>query len=92
MDPATGDSVDYLMVALGGGYNTNRLKFDAALQYRWAGGRVGEIVSVSTALRGGFERDAFGQAHVREWRLKVSAIYRIPDTDGLKAIVRKVFG
>ena len=91
MDPTTGDPVDYFMVALGGGYNTNRLKFDAAVQYRWGNTRVGEVVSVRTALLGGGRRDAFGQANAREWRLKVSAIYRIPDTDGLKALVRRIF-
>ncbi len=35
-DPYTRDPVDFVMLALGTGYNTNSLKFDAAFQYRWA--------------------------------------------------------
>ena len=34
--PYTRDPVDYTMLAVGTGYNTNSLKFDAAFQYRWA--------------------------------------------------------
>jgi hypothetical protein len=34
--PYTRDPVNYTMLAVGTGYNTNSLKFDAAFQYRWA--------------------------------------------------------
>ena len=91
MDPFTRDPVDYFMVAAGSGYNTNSLKFDAAVQFRWGGFRVSDIVGVASALSGGLERDAFGQAHTRDWRLKLSAIYRIPDTETLRGILGKIF-
>jgi long-chain fatty acid transport protein len=92
MDPVTRDPVDWFMIAVGGGYNTNILKFDAALQYRWCGFRISDVVGVGTVVSGGLVRDAFGQASAREWRLKVSAIYRVPDTEALRRVVRKVFG
>ena len=92
MDPVTRDPVDWFMIAAGGGYNTNAIKFDAALQYRWSGFRISDIVGVGSALSDSLERDAFGQAHGREWRVKVSAIYRIPDTEALRGLVRKIFG
>jgi long-subunit fatty acid transport protein len=76
MDPVTRDPIDIYMVAVGGGYNTNRLKFDAALQYRWGSYETTDIFSVESALSGG--RDALGRTRTGEWRLKVSAIYRIP--------------
>ncbi len=92
MDPVTRDPVDYFMVAAGGGFNTNSVKVDAAVQYRWGGFRVSDVVGVGSAITGGFGRDAIGQAHTREWRLKVSAIYRIPDTQTLRGILGKIFG
>jgi long-chain fatty acid transport protein len=92
MDSFTRDPVDWFMVAAGGGYNTNSLKFDAALQYRWSTFRGSDIVGVASALSGGAVRDAFGLVRGREWRLKVSAIYRIPDTEALRGLVRKIFG
>jgi hypothetical protein len=76
MDPFTRDPVDLFLVAAGAGYNTNSLKFDAALQYRWGGVRGSEAYTLASVLAG--ERDGFGQMRTREWRLKVSAIYRIP--------------
>jgi long-subunit fatty acid transport protein len=90
MDPVTRDPAEYFMVAAGSGYNTNSLKLDAALQYRWGGIRVGEIFSVGGAVSG--LRDAFGRSHVREWRFKLSVIYRVPDTEKLRDVVRKILG
>jgi hypothetical protein len=76
MSPYTRDPSEFFLVAFGGGYNTNSLKFDAAVQYRWGGVRVGESYTAKSLL----ERvpDAFGNVRAREWRLKFSAIYRIP--------------
>ena len=92
MDTSTRDPLAYRVVAAGAGYNTNSLKFDAALQYRWGGFRGSDVVQVRTVLGGGPDRDAFGQVHTSEWRLKLSAIYRIPDTDKLRGLVRRIFG
>ena len=40
-NPYTRDPVNFTMLALGTGYNTNSLKFDAAFQYRWASFETG---------------------------------------------------
>jgi hypothetical protein len=92
MDPVTRDPVDYHLASAGVGYNTNRIKVDAAVQFRWGAFTGSDVYSVDTALRGGYERDAFGRAAAHEWRIKMSAIYRIADTDRLKELLRKIFG
>lgn len=89
--PYTLDPVNYVMLAIGTGYNTNRLKFDAALQFRRASFRDG----ASGGL--GFAPDpelppAVGERAAREWRLKLSLILRITDTDKLHRALRKMFG
>jgi hypothetical protein len=48
--------------------------------------------TVQTALAGGPVRDGIGQARTREWRVKLSAIYRLPDTDKLRGFLRRIFG
>jgi hypothetical protein len=78
------------MLAVGTGYNTNSLKFDAAFQYRWAsylaGGDFGlEPSSPEAPL-------AVGERTSKEWRLKLSLIVRITDTEKLNRTLRKVFG
>jgi long-subunit fatty acid transport protein len=92
MDAVTRDPVSYLMLAAGTGYNTNRLKLDVALQYRWTGFQASDVLSVATALAGGLNRDAIGRVGTRQWRLKVSAIYRISDTKRLRGVVGRIFG
>ncbi|HUG52502.1 MAG TPA: hypothetical protein VMR21_02830 [Vicinamibacteria bacterium] len=92
MDPVVRDPVDYALVSLGGGYNTNRVKLDAAVQYRRATYRTGTVISVATAVGDGYVRDAVGRARSHEWRVKVSAIYRIQDTEKLRGILRRIFG
>jgi hypothetical protein len=89
-DPHTRDPVDYLLVSAGAGYNTNRFKFDAAVQYRRGSFRVTHAYSVEAALGGG--RDGIGLATTGEWRIKVSAIYRLADTDALRGAIRRIFG
>jgi long-chain fatty acid transport protein len=91
-DRVTGDSVDYVLASAGTGYNTNRVKFDAAVQFRWAAYRAGNAFAVSTLAGGDPPYDTIGQARSHEWRIKVSAIYRIQDTEKLRSILRKVFG
>jgi long-chain fatty acid transport protein len=90
MDSLARDPVNYLLVAAGGGYNTNRFKFDAAVQYRRGTFRMTEVYSVQQAAVEG--RDGLGLATADEWRIKVSAIYRLADTDTLKKGLRKIFG
>ena len=90
MDPLTRDPVNYLLVAAGGGYNTNRFKFDAAVQYRRGTFRVSDFYSVAAAAASA--RDVMGLASADEWRIKVSAIYRLADTDALRGAIRRIFG
>jgi hypothetical protein len=92
MDPATRDPVEYLVLAGGGGFNTNRIKFDAAVQYRWGGFRTSQVLSVGTALGERSGPDAVGRAHNHEWRVKVSVIYRMQDTERLRGLLRMIFG
>jgi long-chain fatty acid transport protein len=89
-DPLTRDPVNFLLVSGGAGYNTNRFKFDAAVQYRRGSFLVSDVYSAETA--GGPGRDAIGRASTREWRIKVSAIYRLADTDALRQAIRRIVG
>lgn len=89
--PFTRDPVNYVMLAAGTGYNTNSLKFDAAFQFRWAHFRDGAdfgIVEPGPATL----PSAVGERASREWRLKLSLILRITDTDKLRRTIRRVFG
>src|SRR4029450_11084678 len=89
--PYTLDPQNYVMLAIGTGYNTNSLKFDAAFQYRWAsyqdgaGAGLGFTPSPELPM-------AVGERAAREWRLKLSLILRMTDTDKLHRALRKMFG
>jgi hypothetical protein len=92
-DSVTRDPLSFVMVAGGGGFNTNSFKLDAALQYRMAGFRAAEPLSVAErGMADGIRNDAVGQSRVREWRIKVSAIYRLQDTGKLRGLLRRIFG
>jgi hypothetical protein len=77
MDPITRDPVDYYLIATGVGYNTNAFKLDAAVQLRWSDVEITEPLSVARLVEGPRPPDAIGRASAREWRFKVSAIYRL---------------
>ena len=87
----TRDPANYVMLAAGTGYNTNSLKFDAALQFRWAhyqdGADFGMAAPFSPTLP-----SAVGERANHEWRLKLSLILRVTDTDKLRRAIRRVFG
>jgi long-subunit fatty acid transport protein len=89
-DPYTRDPVDFVMLALGTGYNTNSLKFDAAFQYRWASFTTGEAFGPGEST--GLLPSAVGERSNSQWRLKLSLIVRITDTGKLKRTLGKVFG
>ena len=78
------------MLAVGAGYNTNSLKFDAAFQYRWASYQSGGDFGLDP-LQPGLP-SAVGERNTREWRLKLSLILRVTDTEKLRRTVHKVFG
>jgi long-subunit fatty acid transport protein len=89
-DPYTRDPVDFVMLALGTGYNTNSLKFDAAFQYRWASFQSG--ADVGPGASNPLLPAAVGERRNSQWRLKLSLILRLTDTDKLKRTLGKVFG
>jgi long-subunit fatty acid transport protein len=89
MNPVTRDPVNIVLVSAGGGFNTNQLKLDLAFQVRWASSRQAVTLGVSNALEGVY--DAVGVTYQREWRIKLSAIYRIADTDKLRGLLKRVF-
>ncbi len=78
MDPIVRDPIDYHLASIGTGYNTNAFKLDAAVQLRWAAFDGTAPLSVERMLAGPRPPDATGRANSREWRVKVSAIYRLP--------------
>jgi long-subunit fatty acid transport protein len=92
MDAVTQDPVNYLLFSAGTGFNTNRFKLDAAVQYRGASFRTSQVLTLETLMAGGLARDYIGRGDAHEWRLKVSAIYRIQDTEKLRGLLRKIFG
>ena len=55
-DPYTRDPVNFVMLAVGTGYNTNNLKFDAAFQYRWTSFRTGASFEPGEALDAAADR------------------------------------
>lgn len=86
----TRDSVNYVVLAAGTGYNTNSVKLDAAFQYRWTSYRDGAnfgLVPQDTLLP-----LAVGERSAREWTVKVSVIVRLSDTEKLHRSMRKAFG
>jgi len=89
--PYTRDPVNWVMLAAGTGYNTNSLKFDAAVQYRWTdvldGGHFGVADPPSSDLP-----SAVGERSLREWRAKFSVILRVTDTQKLGEALGKIFG
>jgi hypothetical protein len=92
MDTTTRDPVSYVLLSGGAGYNTNRVKVDAAVQYRWDAFQTSDLFSVNRLANGGPLPDAIGHARAHEWRLKVSVIYRMADTEKLRGVLRRVFG
>jgi hypothetical protein len=88
-DPVTRDPVRYVMVAFGTGINTNTVKIDAAVQYRWTSFQETQLLLLEGHLLGA--PDAIGRTASREWRVKVSAIYRLTDSEGLKSFLRRIW-
>jgi hypothetical protein len=97
-DPLLRDGLDYLILAAGTGLNTNSVKLDIAVEYRW--GSYSNSTNLSPVYRVGRPEEfglppppeAQGDASHQEWQLKVSVIYRVTDTGKLKDVLRRVFG
>jgi len=88
--PYTRDPVNFVLLAVGTGYNTNSLKFDAAFQFRWTSFRDGRDFGLTQSPP--LLPSAVGERSTKEWRLKLSLILRITDTDKLQRTLRKIFG
>jgi len=97
-DPLLRDDLVYTVLAAGTGVNTNSLKFDVALEYRWGSVRTSEDISlvyhVGRAVELGLppSPETQGTAGLRQWGLKVSVIYRVTNTGKLGDFLKKVFG
>jgi long-chain fatty acid transport protein len=97
-DPLLRDGLDYLILAAGTGLNTNSVKLDIAVEYRWGSYRnsmnLSPVYRVGRAEEFGLPQppEAQGEVSHHEWRLKVSVIYRVTDTGKVKDVLKKVFG
>jgi len=97
-DPFLREDSSYLGLATGTGVNTNSLKLDLSLEYRWGNFHGSEDISLVYQLGGAGALglppapEAEGNQRFQEWRFKVSAIYRVTDTEKLREFLRKIFG
>lgn len=97
-DPWLRDHSDHSVLAAGTGLNSNSVKLDIAVQYRWGDMRKSDNISpVYVAGR----EEAFGLPlhpevegvqRIREWRVKSSLIYRIADTATIRGTLGRIFG
>lgn len=97
-DPLLRDGLAYDVLAAGTGVNTNSLKLDVALEYRWGSFRSSQDISVvyQVGRAGEFDLppapEAQGEVRFQQWVLKVSLIYRVTNTEKLTGFLKKVFG
>lgn len=89
-NPYTREGAKYVMLAAGTGYNTNTLKFDAAVQYRRSSFLDGDDLGVLPT--DDYLPDIVGERGVSEWRVKFSVILRLADSDRLRDRLKKMFG
>jgi hypothetical protein len=97
-DPLLRDDSNHTVLAAGTGVNSNSLKLDVAIEYRW--GRFRNTRNLTPVYKVGLAPalglpsppEAEGATRIQDVRLKVSLIYRITNTEKLKDVVRKVFG
>ena len=97
-DPLLRDGYAFVGIATGTGLNTNSVKLDLALEYRWANFRQSRSISLAYQYGGAAELglppppEAQGTEELREWRLKASVIYRITNTEKLGDFLKRIFG
>jgi hypothetical protein len=97
-DPWLRQDSDQMVLAAGTGLNSNSVKLDIAVEYRWGNLRKSDNLS-PVYLAGRAQAfglppapEAEGVARIREWRLKTSLIYRITNTQKITDGLRKVLG
>ena len=97
-DPLVRDDFDAYILAAGTGLNTNSVKFDVSLEYRWGSYRntqnISPVYQIGRAEAFSLPPppEAEGTLRVSDWRLKAAIIYRVTDTGKLRDLLRKVFG
>lgn len=97
-DPFLRDNADQEILAGGTGINSNNLKLDLALEYRWGSFRntlnLSPVYLVNRAQELGLPLppEAEGTIRIQEWRLKVSVIYRVTNAEKIRDVLRKAFG
>ncbi|MGE0441993.1 MAG: OmpP1/FadL family transporter [Gemmatimonadales bacterium] len=96
-DPVLRANSDHFIVAGGTGVNSNSLKIDVSLEYRWGEFRSMDDISVVYAAGRAADfglppgREAAGSTLIKEWRLKASVIYRLASADKLWSLFTKPF-
>lgn len=89
-DVVTLDPQDYVFLAVGSGYNTNRFKVDFAMQYGWNSYQGSALLATEPGISPR-DHNAIGLVSSHEWRFKFSLIYRLTDTDKLMTGLKKIF-
>jgi len=97
-DPLVRDDFNYFVLAAGTGFNTNSVKLDLAVEYRW--GAYDNTQDISPVYQAEVPEDyglpplpeTRGNVGIQEWRLKVSLIYRVTNTRSFKDFLKKIFG
>jgi hypothetical protein len=97
-DPLVRDDSNHRILAAGTGLNSNSIKLDVSVEYRWGDFRntrnLTPVYVVGRAADFGLPPapEVLGTARIQEWRVKVSLIYRITSTDKAKDALKKIFG
>jgi hypothetical protein len=97
-DPLVRDDADQMVVAAGTGLNSNSVKLDLSVEYRW--GSFRNTRSLSPVYLVGRAQDfdlplapeVEGFIRIQEWRVKISLIYRVTSPEKVKDVVKKIFG
>lgn len=89
---------DHKVLAAGTGLNSNSVKLDIAVEYRWGDMRRSDNISpvyvadLAKAFHLPPDPEVEGVQRTREWRLKSSLIYRIADTATIRGALGRIFG
>ncbi len=78
-DPVTRSTVEFFVLTLGAGVNTNAVKFDVAVQHRFGTWDASQAVSIASLASGGV--DVIGRNGDSQWLVKASVIYQLPERE-----------
>jgi long-subunit fatty acid transport protein len=97
-DPLVRDDSNQTVLAAGTGLNSNSVKLDVSVEYRWGVFRntrnLSPVYQVGRAPDFDLPRapEVVGDTRIREWRVKVSLIYRVTNTEKVRDVFKKIFG